>query len=249
MPLTPQQRLEVERVFTQVAKNAFQRLGNLTLAAQPLNPFVAALVARTPVSLAEFIVGQRVERGLVTSLGMQLQRIAAAVGTAMRATGVSGADLEGSDTGLQRRFLMQVKSGPDTINLDISRQIRANLNSAEARIRSGGLPQDWVVVKMLGMCYGRPEHRSNWVQGLGAEGFDADRIGRGFWEFITGDPGAYVEVFDIAREVAGTYQNGSGKTLAQAIQDAVVGLAREIDVRYGDGSGGIDWRKLLDDNM
>ena len=249
MPLTPQQRQQVEDIFTKVASKAFQRLHGLTLSAQPVNPFVAVLVARTPEELAEFIVAQRVERGLVTSLGTQLQKIARSIGTVMHSSGVAGADLEGLDTRFQRHMLMQVKMGPDTVNKDIGDQIAAKLGQAENRIRQGGLPTDWIVMKMLGMCYGRPSHRNRWVMDLQGRGFDVDKIGRDFWGFITGEPDAHLEVFATGLRVAYTYKNSSGKTLAQAIRDGIDRLTAEIDGAWGDGGGGIDWRKVVRDNM
>lgn len=249
MPLTPEQRTEVEVIFTKMARKTFERVRGVSLAAHAINPFIAVLIARTPADLAEFIVNQRAERGLVTSFGMQLQNVARLVGSVMHSSGVPGADLEGLHDSLKRHVLMQVKSGPDTVNLDIAKQIASNLNQAQRRIKAGGLPSGWSVEKMLGMCYGQASHRNGFVLGLENEGVDVSNIGRSFWEFITGDPETYVELFTIASEIALTYKNGSGKTLPQAIADAKVGLTLEIDAKYGDGKGGIEWRKLLDDNM
>jgi hypothetical protein len=249
MPFTPEQREELEGIFTQMASNAFERIRGLSLSAHAVNPFLSVLVARTPAELAEFIVNQRVERGLVTSLGMQLQKIARIVGSVMHSSGVAGADLEGQHAGLQRHLLMQVKSGPDTVNLDIANQIKSKLNQAERRIRSGGLSAGWSVEKMLGMCYGQPRHRNGFVLGLGTEGIDVEKIGRAFWEFITDDPDMFRDLFALAATIALNYKNGSGKTLAEAISDAKAALTAEITSKYGDGLGEIDWDKLLNDNM
>lgn len=249
MPLTQQQQSEVEAIFTKMASKAFSRLKDLSLSAHAINPFIAVLVARTPEGLAEFIVNQRVERGLVTSLGTQLQKIARLVGSVMHSSGVAGADLEGMHNELKRHVLMQVKSGPDTVNLDIAKQIGVNLNQAERRIKAGGLPQQWSVEKMLGMCYGQLRHRNGFVLRLGDDGVDVSKIGRDFWGFITDDPNLYRELFNSALDVALTYKNSSGKTLAQAIADAKSSLTAEIEDKYGDRVGGIEWRKLLDDNM
>jgi hypothetical protein len=102
---------------------------------------------------------------------------------------------------------------------------------------------------MLGMTYGKPEHRSPWVRRLGDQGFDIDKIGREFWDFISADPRMYIEIMGVALRVAYTYRSESGKTLAQAIQDATNSLSQEIEARYSDGQGGIDWQRLVDNNM
>lgn len=249
MPLTPDQKQEIEAIFTKMAKNTFTRVKGISLAAHAINPFVAVLVARSPADLAEFIVNQRVERGLVTSLGTQLQKVARIVGSVMYSSGVAGADLEGQHEALQRHLLMQVKSGPDTVNLDIANQIHTKLNQAERRIKGGGLPAGWSVEKMLGMTYGRPDHRSGFVIGLGDKGVDVSKIGREFWDFITDDDNMHRELFALAATVALKYRNGSGKTLPEAISDAKTALTAEIEAKYGDALGGINWEKLLDDNM
>lgn len=249
MPLTPEQRVEIKAIFTRMASNTFERIRGVSLADHAINPFVAVLVARTPADLAEFIVNQRAERGLVTSFGMQLQNIARLVGRVMHSSGVAGADLEGMHEVLRRHLLMQVKSGPDTVNLDIASQIKTKLNQAERRIRAGGLPNGWSVVKMLGMCYGQPGNRNGFVLGLGDEGIDVDKIGREFWGFIADDPNLHEELFDLALNVASNYTNSSGMTLAEAISRAKASLEREITERYGDNAGGIDWNRLLDANM
>lgn len=249
MPLTPDQEVEIRDIFTRMASKTFDRIRNVSLEDHAINPFIAVLVARTPGDLAEFIVNQRAERGLVTSFGMQLQNIARIVGRVMHSSGVAGADLEGMDSSLQRHVLMQVKSGPDTVNLDIANQIKTKLNQAERRIRAGGLPPGWSVIKMLGMCYGQAQHRNSFILNLGNDGVDVDKIGREFWSFIADDPNLFLELFDLALSVASSYKNSSGKTLAQAISDAKSALKDEIEAKYGDGLGGIDWKKLLDHNM
>jgi hypothetical protein len=249
MPLTPGQRDEIETIFTGVVRNAFSRLQNLTLSAHAINPFLAVLVARRPRDLAEFIVNQRVERGLVTSFGMQIQRIVRVVGANLHSSGVEGADLERVDPALRRHFLAQVKSGPETINSDIANQIRRNLNSAENRIRMGGLPAEWSVVKMLGMIYGTARHRNTWVMGLGAQGFDVARIGREFWEFASLQPGTHQEIFDIASRVAYSARDDSGRTLPEAIQDRVASLTNELRAHYSNAQGDIEWSRLVEENM
>lgn len=56
-------------------------------------------------------------------------------------------------------------------------------------------------------------------------------------------------MFDVAVAVATTHRNAHGKTPPEVIRDTINALATEIDTKYGDGKGGIDWQMLLDDNM
>lgn len=248
MSLTQEQRQQVEAAFTATVKRAFEKLHGLSLEERAINPFLV-LVARVPVDLAEFIVWQRLERGFVTSLGMRFQKVADIVSPHIYPSGAAGVDLEGRDDDSKEHYLLQVKSGPDTIDKDLAEAIAAKLQGAENRIKSLGQAKGWVVVKMLGMCYGQHRHRSSWVLGLKERGVDVDRIGRRFWEFVAAEPNAYKEVFDVALNVATTYRNASNKTLPEAIHDAIAALTREIEHKYSDGKGGIDWERLLEDNM
>lgn len=249
MALSNQQRNKVEAIFISFMKACFKSLRGLTLDNIVINPFLARLVARTPNDLASFITNQRWNRTAVTSMGFKFQNISRDVATIFRSSGVSGADLEADDPNLRRLSLMQLKSGPDTVNKDIRDNIRNKLQAAERRVRQGGLPAGYVVVKMLGMCYGRPEHRSNWVTSLGDFGFDIDAIGREFWHQLTGDPNAYIEIFNIAAHVATTYRNDHGMTLPEVFEELTQNLEQEIEARYGDGQGEIAWNRLLEDFM
>jgi Type II restriction endonuclease EcoO109I len=249
MALSNQQRDAVEAVFIDFMKNCFKKLRGLRLDDIIINPFLARLVARTPLELASFITNQRWNRSAVTSMGFKLQNVSREVATIFRSSGVAGADLEADDPDLKRLSLMQLKSGPDTVNKDIRDNIQNKLQAAERRVRQGGLPPDYVVVKMLGMCYGRPEHRSNWVKSLGDFGFDIDAIGRKFWYQLTGDPDAHIEIFNIAAHVATTYKNNHGKTLPDVVEQLKQNLEQEIEARYGDGQGEIAWNRLLEDFM
>lgn len=249
MPLSAEQTAALEAVFTNFMKACFESLRGLRLDALSINPILARLIARTPAELARFFVDQRWNRTAVTSMGFKLQDAAREVATVFRSSAVAGADLEAEDHALQRLSLMQVKSGPDTINKDIMDSIRTKLNEAERRVRMGGLPAGHVVVKMLGMCYGRPERRNRWVMDLEAAGFRVDSIGRSFWEVLTGDAETYIQVFDVVERIATTYRNGEGMTLPELVEERTQLLTDEIAARYGDHQGGINWRALLEDNM
>lgn len=236
-------------IFVGIVRRAFERLESLTLTRQAINPYLAVLVARRPGDLAEFIVHQRVERGLVTSFGMQIQKIAVIVGENIRPSAVDGADLERVDPTLRRHTLIQLKSGPETINSSGANEIRNKLNSAERRLRNGGLATTWSVTKMLGMIYGTPSHRSSWVTGLGDQGLDIDKIGRDFWAFASGEDETYLELFHIAAEASAEVRDDHGRTLPEAIRDTVASLTTEIRAHYSDAQGDIDWTRLVEENM
>lgn len=249
MPLSKQQEAAVEAIFIKFMTKCFKSLRGMRLESLTINPILARLVARTPSELARFVVDQRWNRTAATSMGFTLQSVAREVATVFRSSAVSGADLEADDQALRRLSLMQVKSGPDTVNKDIMDSIQAKLAEAERRVRHSGLPAGYVVVKMVGMCYGRPANRNNWVKGLGSSGFDIDSIGRAFWKTLTGDPTAYIQVFDIAARVAQTYKDGHGMTLPEVVEQTTQFLAQQIAARYSNGQGGIDWHRLLEDYM
>jgi len=180
MPLTQEQTTRIEELFDDFINKRYKNLRELSLEKLSINPFLARLVARSPMDLAAFLVQQNFNRSSVTSMGTLLQNIAKEVGTKYRPSSTPGADLEFVDVHLKRHVLMQMKAGPNTLNSDTKNEIKTKLNNAERKLRFDGLENDWVVSKELGMAYGKLQERSGHVVDLGNQGFYVDKIGRYF---------------------------------------------------------------------
>ncbi|WP_165847773.1 PmeII family type II restriction endonuclease [Ammonifex thiophilus] len=220
----------IRRELRAIAEKKYELLGSIKFEELSFNPFLLRLLGlKTPNEIAEFMVAERVERSLVTSYGTHIQRIAQIV--AGRGTGVEGADVCKEEGG--RRYYIQVKAGPYTVNKDISKQVSDLLTSATRR-NSGS-------AALLGMTYGSKEKVSSIVRRYSRVDW---LVGREFWGFISGDPDYASKLFKLAAEVAAEVQREKGPF---PIREKVREIAGRIREEYGKGRQ--MWEKLFDDNM
>src|SRR6266540_2796472 len=134
VPLTAEQRERALIHFRRFLRQRVVNLERLTLADLTFNVVLlranaTMLELQDPGTLLRYRLAQRVERGSVTAFGTTLQAISKDI--AGHATGVAGADIMLVRD--NRRYYMQVKSGPDTANRDIAQNIGSLLNAARAR--------------------------------------------------------------------------------------------------------------------
>lgn len=209
-------------------------MGKIKLENLDLNPFLLRLLGlNTPREIAEFMVSQRTERGVVTSYGIRIQTIAKVFATG---TGAEGADIMKEKNG--KRHYIQMKAGPNTPNKDLVAMINRLLRGAVRRNR-GSVP-------LLGMTYGKRKRVSSIIQRYSEVDW---LIGREFWTFISDDDEFAKELFklivDVADDVADAHKE---KTYSQRFQEKVDEVAEEIKKKYGDG-GEEMWQKLFEDNV
>jgi Type II restriction endonuclease EcoO109I len=226
MPLTDTQKARIKKTFANFLDKRAKNLEKLTLDDLKFN--VVALRTTAPMldfgsaeDLLRYRLAQHLERGTTTAMGSALQAIAKEISGS--GSGVAGADIEVIDSNGRRNFV-QIKSGPDTANKDIAQNIGTLLNSARAR--------DPSAICVLGVCYGRPDQISPIAKkelqnrGVGM------KIGRDFWEFISGDPKCLAEVMEIAAEAA-KGSAGGDLTFAERVEKKLDDLVSEFESRYG----------------
>jgi len=225
---------EIRREFTEIAKKRFKALASISVDNLNFNPFLLrALNLDTPRKIAEFMINQRIERSVVTSYGSRIQKVAKLLSE--RGTGVEGADIRKEKQG--RTYYIQIKSGPNTPNKDITESTNRLLQSATRRNKGS--------VALLGMTYGNPERVSGIIKGYSAVDW---LVGREFWEFISDDPHCAEEIFKIIAEVAEEFVPDKGAPYPVRYQEKIEELTQAIKARYGDGGEDM-WERLFRDNM
>jgi Type II restriction endonuclease EcoO109I len=240
MPLNADQRDRIREKFASFLDKRARNLKRLTLDDLKFNVVQLRAIAtmldlETPEDLLRYRLAQHLERGSVTAWGTALQAIAREISGS--GSGVAGADIEVTVDG--RRHFVQIKSGPDTANKDIAQNIGRLLNSARAR--------DSTAICVLGVCYGRPEQISGFTKGEFQSGGVVLKVGREFWEFISGDPNCLNEILEIAGEVAEGRVAGDA-TFADLVEYKVQALTAEFEARYGKTLNDETWAKFLADN-
>ncbi len=198
VPLSDEQAAEIEDQFRGFARRSVTNLRKLSASSLTPNPFLIELLIRglgyqTAEQVAWFMVNQRFERSIVTSMGTTFQRVAHIVAGEI-GSGTAGADME-----IQRNdvhYFVQIKSGPVTANQDIAEQISSKLQSARRRYGANALGTTAIVV--LGICYGTQagDIPRRVLQERGVE----IMVGENFWTFLSGgDPTTMTAVRTIAR--------------------------------------------------
>jgi hypothetical protein len=227
-------RKKVRRIFEEFLKRRIDIIQRLKLKDFNINPFLFRLLSeqlglKDARSIVEFLLSERFERGATTSAGDMFQKLA---GIFCEPTGVEGADLMKRKEG--RYYYIQIKAGPNTVDKDACQKLSRDLRSAQRRHRGA--------ITLFGMAYGSPDQISSIVQKY----LDVDEmlIGREFWEFISDDPDCLQELYEIAGEVARTFRDKRGRTIAQLLKDKLEELTKEFEETYGT-EGDEMWQQLL----
>lgn len=240
MPIDEDKKREIRQIFQRFLQRRAGVIHRLKIDDLHVNPFLIRIMAKEmgwndARSIVRWLVGQRLERGTVTSFGLTLQEAAQVFS---EGTGVEGADILKTKAGV--RYYIQVKSGPNTIPKDLGVRIAQLLRSAQRRNR-GSTP-------LFGMCYGSKEQVSSIVRQYVQNEGGVDWItGREFWEFISDEPDCIEEVYAIAAEVGGTFRNEQGHSLSEILEAKIDELTIEFERLYGP-PGEDMWKNLLDRN-
>jgi hypothetical protein len=231
--MNQKQRQAIKKQFEKMAESPYKVLAEIDIEDLDFNPFLLrALGLDTPEAIAEFMVGQRLERSLVTSLGKRIQNAARALA---EGTGTEGGDILVRRGG--KKYCVEIKAGPNNINKAMMKQMNADLKSARRR--------DPDLVGLLGMAYGHPDRVSGIIRGYADIEY---RSGRAFWTLVTGVSDTADEVYKLADEVSReAVARHGGKHYRSLVKEREKAVAEQIRAKYGDGKA--LGRALFDDNM
>ena len=228
-------RSEIRSIFEEFLRRSMRRISGLRLGDFDFNPFLLRILAggmefSGAEEVVRWMVHQRLERGMVTSFGTALEKVALVFG---ETTGAEGADMMLTRDG--RHYYIQVKSGPNTVPKDLADRTSELLQSVQRRNRGS--------VAIFGMCYGNPDR----VSGIVKTHIKVDYyIGKEFWAFISGEENCVEEIFELAAEVGDSFEDESGKTFHEVVEEKIAELTREFRQSYGDGPG--MWHRILEKN-
>jgi len=170
---------------------------------------------------ARFLIQQRMERSLSTTLGTVLSATANEI--AVGRTRESTRQLLVLQRG-RSRFAVLVKTGPKSMNPAQAARFRVKLRNLP-----GGPPDRTV----LGICYGEPGEVSTTL--LRYLGDDVQvRAGKEFWTFLTDEASTYAEILAAARAAGKRFREIQGPGILRNLQTSTVSrIGRQIERKWG----------------
>jgi hypothetical protein len=199
--------------------NQVAHLEEMNLSSLDINPFLAiALELKTPAEILKFNLYQSVTRSVVTTWGTTVEELLARCGADKFKVknGRSGRRPDISKIKSGKEYLIQIKSGPNTMNVDMVQ----SLNEVIAEF-SKSKPNAKV---LLGMTYGKRTMVSSQIR-AGLKDYDrSSLIGRELWDFIKGQKDYHKKIFAILDKSAkgvlsAPFTELMSKKLAQLVEE------------------------------
>ncbi|OGX27030.1 MAG: hypothetical protein A2Y03_00495 [Omnitrophica WOR_2 bacterium GWF2_38_59] len=168
----------IDFLAKQFIRRQVQTLNKMEFDNLDINPLLArALALKSPEEIIRFNLYQSITRSVVTSWGNMVERMLM----------FSGCELEGIKIGIKGRepdlvkkrdgkiHCFQIKSGPNTMNVDMIESLNKVIEAVEKNGHLG-----W-----LGMTYGRKNRISAQILGNLKDVGTKSKIGRELWDFIS----------------------------------------------------------------
>lgn len=172
-------------------KGQIDRLNSLQLDSLDINPFLAiALELTTPEEVLKFNLYQSITRSVVTTWGTVVEELLARCGADHFKTNNGGRsgrrpDIRKVKDG--KEYLIQVKSGPNTMNVDMVQSLNEVIGEyAKTHPKAKVL---------LGMTYGRRNMVSTQIKDNLINYEKSSLIGRELWDFITEQKNYHKQIF------------------------------------------------------
>lgn len=227
--------IRVRDHFAGFLARKIQTIKELSLADMEINPFLVATVQaqfamKTQYDLAAWLVRQRVERSTVTGFGITLQNIAKEFCHERPLPNLTAKMTKDGKT-----YNMIIKSGPNH-NTHVASGIQQALLSSK-KIEPDSIP-------VFGMCYGNQRSVGSIVKKYA--GKVKQVVGEEFWTFVSGDPGCYGHILEIAKDVGKHYKDSSGNSLNQTMENKIAHITREFEELYGKDLDAF-WKNVTED--
>ncbi len=234
----------VEILFTKrrlelFLRNQFRRLNRLTLDSFDINMFlIKALGFTTAEEAIEFYLYQRITRSAVTSWGQKtIEDICILAGAekipSADNVGVSGKNFDLKKVTPEKTYYIQVKSGPNTMNIGMVQSLNDMINKIERNQEN--------VTGILGMTYGERSQISSQIMGALDDAESRAKIGKEFWALLSGRDTYYTELIELIDNISHNDTNGYNMTFLEAVVQKKQELEAEWEEKYGSlGSSGLD---------
>lgn len=159
-------------------ENQLNMLRGLQFAELEINPLlIKALGITKPKEIVRFAMYQAVTRSVVTSWGYTVEEILRYSGGEIDAptVGEKGARLDLAKVRNGKKYYLQIKSGPNSMNVDMVVSLDKAIRKLARQGRTG----------LLGITYGRKDWVSGQISGNLTGGKSKILVGRELWDFVS----------------------------------------------------------------
>lgn len=202
-------------------------LRSISLANLDINPFLMKVLNfKSPKEILEFNLYQTVTRSIVTSWGTAVEVLLFRCGASRfiekNKSARSGRKPDVEKVVNGKKFYIQVKSGPNTMNVDMVNSLNEVINEYRNREPDASF--------LLGMTYGRKERISSQIRDNLKDFNESVLIGRGLWDFVSEQKDFHKQIFQI---LDGSSRNITSKTFSDHLKDQLATLMNEWTQTYG----------------
>ena len=235
----PVQVLYTKKILIDFLDNQYNKVRSLTLGELDINVLlIKALGFTTAEEVIEFYLYQRVTRSSVTSWGQTaIEEICVVVGAEEvpkdENVQVSGKRFDVKVEGDDETHYVQVKSGPNTMNIGMVDSLNKMIEKIEEKHENA--------TGVLGMTYGERNQVSSQIRGNLNDFNEKGLIGQGFWELVTGDEEFYAELIELIDDLSKEYEERYERSYFDLIENKISQLADDWEDEYGaKGKEGLD---------
>jgi len=225
----------IEIHVSEFLENRLKKIQKIDFEDYTLNPFLVYAVKdqlkmKNQKDLARWLVTQRSERGLVTSFGKVLQKIAKSFTDEPSTPGFTMTLVKN-----RKKYNIMVTSGPNPYSVRQAQDLRRQFEES-IEIDSKSIP-------VLGMCYGNNDVVNSIIKKeLKGMKYYA---GRKFWQFLSGEEKCRDEILKIVRETANNFQDIDKKSIASITEKKVIEIEKKLSSKYGNNEKEF-WTNLRD---
>lgn len=221
MPISKDIELNIQMYFENFLNNKINTLMDMQVSEIEINPILISATSnqlgiKTSHDLAEWLIRQRLERGIVTSFGSTLQNIAKEFCNAKPLPNTTARIVRDG-----KIYNLIIKSGSNH-NIQVTQNIQRILLQTKKNEPDS--------VPVFGICYGTEAMIGNIVKKhtCGIQLL----VGKPFWDFISGDPDCYNQILKIAMRVDKNYVDPNIGSLGHVMEKKIIGLTEEIKKIY-----------------
>ncbi len=221
------QGLNIQETWVYFLSKAFIRdqvctIQGMTFEDLDINPLLAKVLALSDSrDIIRFNLYQSITRSIVTSWGMRVEKMLKYSGCELEDTnmGVKGRKADLKKVIEDKIYYLQIKSGPNTMNVDMVESLNEVLDEIEKKGYFG----------LLGMTYGKRERISNQILGNLKDAHNHTKIGKELWDFIS-------ETCDYHKKVITVIDSATQKELKtsfiQLIEDKVNDFSKVWEQKF-----------------